>query len=142
MKTWQKVTLILGGSLVLSGVALGVLGYQFLWKNRDAVIAKITEAVERGRAFGAGKPYTACVDEALRQVAGDPGFQEEALIRTSLTACLEVATADSSCDGVPPTSELMRSTTWAIELCQAHAPRAAQACARVIRELQKHCEGK
>ncbi len=141
MKTWQKVVLILAGSGVLSVAVLGVLGYHFVWKKKDALMAASMEADTRGRSFGAGRPKGACVDESMRLLKVDSSFQQEMLIRIELGACLEVAELDDGlCEGVPPSSELMRSATWAVERCEARQMGADQACSRVIRRIQDECE--
>lgn len=139
MKSWQKLVLILGGSAVVSVGVLGVLGYHFVWKKKDQIMAATVEAGERGAAFGKGKSQSACVDEAMRRVTVERGIQEEALLRLWLRTCLEAAQADTTCEGVPPPSELMRSVAWAMAQCDAHQLGQDQACVRMVSDVQKHC---
>ena len=140
MKPWQKLALILGGSAVVSTGVLGVLGYHFIWKKKDQFIAASVEAGERGTAFGKGKPRGACVDEAMRRLKIESGIPEESFIRLALSTCLDAADPDDTCEGVPPSSELMRSVAWAIAQCDARKMHGDQACTRVIGEVQEHCE--
>lgn len=140
MKPWQKLALILSGSAVVSVGVLGVLGYHFVWKKKDQFIAASVEAGQRGEAFGQGKLRGACVDEALRRLKIERGIPEESFIRLSLSTCLDAAEHDDTCEGVPPSSELMRSVTWAMAQCDARKMGGDQACHRVIQEVQEHCE--
>ena len=59
-----------------------------------------------------------------------------------LRICLESAEpVDGFCAGVPPTSDVVESTTWALRECGLSNP-AGSRCTRQMQAKQGYCEGR
>jgi hypothetical protein len=143
MPTWAKVLLALLGAFVLLTVAIGVGGYFYVSRHKDAWVAEAKKVAEEGRAFGEGKEGSQCVDEALRRLRDCNGIMCEARVRLFLSGCLpSAAPSPELCTNAPPRSEVMRSAMWAVNECGRRGMSGSHACTRLMGEVQKYCETK
>lgn len=140
LSTGAKVAIAVVGVLVLvvGGTCAGVA----LWLNANAddLQAKGKVIMQEGAAFGRGKPARACVDEGLRRLPNLDGIMAEATNKVFVESCLKTATVDAAfCAGVPPRDEIMKSATWAVELCAALGKAGDQSCSRLVGAIQERC---
>lgn len=96
-----------------------------------------------GRAHGATTDQEGCVREGLAQqlACGELEVMCQAMAALWGTACMESATPIAGfCDGVPTTSEILESSRWRIEQCDAQGHSGNTQCAQFFSAVQEHCE--
>ena len=60
-----------------------------------------------------------------------------------LRSCLDVTAEPANfCDGVPPTSEIMKTVRWRLAQCEAAGNAGDQTCNRLLQAIQDRCEKK
>lgn len=140
MPKWLRVLLLVVGVGVGTCGLLVSAGMWWFNRNKEALKTKYAEATAAGEAFGQAHDDTECVDEALARKDAKGGFLGQVAGNLFLTACLEVApSAAGFCEGVPPSSRLIESATWAVAACGQRGRGEDQACARMMQEVQKAC---
>lgn len=140
LSTGAKVAITVVAVLVL--VIAGTCGGIALWinANADDLQAKGKAVMQEGAAFGSGKPAGACVDEGLRRLPNLDGIMAEATNKVFVESCLKTATLDAAfCAGVPPRDEIMKSATWAVDLCASLGKPGDQSCSRLVGAIQERC---
>jgi hypothetical protein len=135
-----KVLLILAaGFVVFILVAFGA-GAMWWKANKTRLMEGTSKAMAEGKAFGASRADTACVEEAFRRLDASSGFADEVSNRLFLSACLKAANGTPGfCEKVPAMSEIMSSVKWSLTTCTARARSDNQPCTRLVQEIQKHC---
>jgi len=113
MPTWAKVLLTIVAIGIALFIAAGFVGYHWVMKNKDHLMATRTEGV----AFGKGKDSSACVDGALKRLTGGLTAQIDA--KLFIEGCLTTATPSTPfCADVPPPSEIMKAAQWSVDQCR------------------------
>lgn len=143
----KKILLTLGVVGALSGgacIACGVLGGASLqqWAAGLRQEGLATEA--EAHSFATAHDQTECIDEGRRRdraCGADTAITCHAHAGVFLTRCLDDATpVAGTCDGVPPTTEIMQSVHWSLAACADEASATQQACTRLMQAVQRHCE--
>jgi hypothetical protein len=140
-----KILLIMGvAALVLGVIAITAV---VLWfrSNADELRAGGTAAMEEGQKFGAGKTADACIKEALTRgdTCGSTGFMCEVKQKLFLQQCLGSSEIPAGfCDGVPPKSEILSSTSWLLKKCAGYGRGDDQRCGRLLQAVTEHCDGR
>jgi hypothetical protein len=139
MPTWLKVLLIVLAVIVLGLGALGAIGwgiYTWWQKEGSGLIATIDE----GKAFGADKDRTACVNEAVARIKREGGFTGAVKVRLFFDECLKAAKpVPGFCDNVPAPSSILKSATWLDEMNQKYGLTGIYE-KDLLAEIQKTCE--
>lgn len=141
MPRWLKILLIV--AIVVVVLVLGVVGTGVVWwmKNKDALMARAKEIVAEGKEFGGRNDNQACTDEALSRYKKEPGFSSAISNNVFLRACLEASKpTDGFCEGVPKTSEFMRSAEWQLEQCRRVDLAKDSYCRQLFQPVQQFCE--
>jgi hypothetical protein len=145
MKPATRGLLIGCGSVVLLGVACAVAVVLYVRSHGEEWMAAGKAAQAEGAKAGAKLTDAQCVDGALSNYAKDRGLAGAVAARVWMTGCFGTATATADlCTGVPPESAIMRSATWRVERCDAHAAGLGgdSTCANILAEVQKHCDAR
>jgi hypothetical protein len=138
-----KILLILGaGFVVFISVAFGAGA--LWWKaNKVRLMEGPSKALAEGKAFGASRADTACVEEAFRRLDVSSGFTDEVTHKLFLSACLKAANATPGfCENVPAMSEIMSTVKWTLTTCTGRGRADTQPCSRLLQEIQKHCHSR
>jgi hypothetical protein len=141
MPRWAEILLVILAVFVLVTIAIGVGGYFFVSRHKDAWVAEAKKVAEEGKTFGAGKEGSQCLDEALRRLKDCNGIICEARVRLFLSSCLPSAgPSPELCTNAPPRSQIVRSATWAVNECGRRGMSASQPCTRLMQETLKYCD--
>ena len=128
--------------LVLLVAALVVGGVLWFNANKGRLVEEGRAQQELGAAFGAGKSNQECLREMLTRADACMSLFCEVRTRLFGDACLKASLPSPGfCDGVPKTSEILKSATWAVTSCVALARAGNQGCQRSMQTVQKFCEG-
>jgi len=142
MKPLAKGLLIGCGSIVLLGIVAVVAIGLYINSHGEEWMAAGKAAQEAGAKAGASLTDVQCVDGALSNYAKDRGMTGAVAARVWMAGCFGTARATPDlCVGVPAESEIIRSATWRIEQCDAHAAGLGgdSTCANILAEVQKQC---
>ena len=142
IRAWQKGTclgmtsrLTLAAFLSTSLACSGIFDPEAFREQGEAAMAE-------GRAHGATTDQEGCVRDGLtRQLAcGELEVMCQAMAALWGQACMEsAAPVEGFCAGVPPTSEIMASSQWRIEQCDAQGHSGNTQCAQFFSAVQEHC---
>ena len=136
----MRVLLIILGVIVLLVVAVGAIAFIMLKKHGPELRERVAKTEEAGRAFGTGKPDTACVDEAFVQVRQCKGLLCEVEVQAFMTFCLDAAEPTAElCQGVPKPQNIMDTVKWSLAECERRGLPQNKPCTRLIQAVQKHC---
>lgn len=133
-------------AMVLAGRAFGNHTSAWVQDLRGAASAEATEArlasaADEGRAYGASKPASSCIDEIERRrraCAVDVCFAES---RAFADGCFARAKPDAqACKGVPGTEDLAKTIYWRLSRCGDRGM-ADGSCDAAMGALQRHCDG-
>ncbi|MBS2027578.1 MAG: hypothetical protein JST54_06725 [Deltaproteobacteria bacterium] len=140
MPTWLKVTL----GVVAAGIALFLLliGGIFLYvrSHKDELISAGKEAMSAGAAYGTNQTAQGCIDEGLHRLTGISSFGDEVKNNLWATGCLQAAAPTPGfCNDVPLEGEILKTASWRLAQCNAHAGVDPQRCQRFLQVWQKAC---
>lgn len=143
MRTWLKVVLALGGTLLLGALLVVGAGVWWFRANRDRLAKDGAAARAAGARYGATHQKEECIEEGLREVEGCGlvGFKCEALNNLRLRSCLGVAATGPAdvCATAPATSDVMSSVAWLQGECARRGRPGSAACTRLFQTVLGAC---
>lgn len=143
MPGWLKVLLIvllIGILLVVGAIAIG--GF-WLYRNKDAIVAKTKATAEDARKFGQGTDNQGCVNETISRYKADPGWTSAMSSMIFVRFCLdESRDTPGFCDEVPKQREFMKTAQWRKEQCQRAGLEGDTHCQNIFTPIQQFCEEK
>jgi hypothetical protein len=141
MPTWLKVTLIVGGLLLVLLVAsVGTLVYLGV-KHGPALVEAGKRSIEEGNAYGRATDEQGCVDEAVARHKRAQGFS--GIINTSffMNSCLEVSRPTPHfCDAVPQRTDFTKAARWQLDECKRYGLTPERQCGQLFQQVQQYCE--
>jgi hypothetical protein len=141
MPGWLKVLLIvlLVGILLVVGVIAA--GGFWLYRNKDALVAKTKAIAEEGRNFGENSDNQGCVNETISRYKADPGFMSAMSNAIFVRICLDSSRATPGfCDAVPKQTEFRRTAQWRKEQCRRVGLERDSYCPSLFTPVQQFCE--
>jgi hypothetical protein len=136
----MRVLLIILGVIVLLLIAVGAIGYVMMKKHGPQLRERFEKTEAEANAFGAGKPDTACVDEAFVRLRRCDGLMCEVEVQGFTTFCMQAAEPTAElCKGIPKPQNIMDTVKWSLEECDRRGLPQNKPCTRLIQTVQKHC---
>jgi len=134
MPTWAKVLLAIFAIIAALLIAAGFIGYHWVMKNKDQLMASRKE----GAAFGRDKDAAQCIDTALSKIDGT--LTKTIAARTFVAGCLTTASGMSElCATIPPRDEFMKRAKWTLDQCRDRGTVDQQGCSQVFQEVEQYC---
>ena len=143
MPGWLKVLLIilLIGILFVVGV-IAAAGF-WLYRNKDALVAKTKAIDDEGRNFGEKTDNQGYVNETISRYKADPGFTSAISNGIFMRICLDKSRDTAGfCDDVPKQREFMKAAQWKKDQCQGAGLEHDTHCQNLFTPIQQFCEEK
>ena len=141
----MKVLLLVLGLCFVGAILLVVGAATWVYQNKDELKAGVERIHDEGQRFGEGTDQDGCLAEATRRVRAECGAIGpvcETKISMFLRVCLDYAApVDGFCNGVPSSSDIVESTSWAIRECGLGDSASGSRCTRQMQTKQRFCEG-
>ena len=141
MPTWLKVVLIVGGLLVVLGIAAAAGLFFVARKYGPGLIEAGKHSIDEGREYGRRTDNEGCLNEAVARHSRADGFG--AIIGTNLflRTCLEASRPTPHfCDDVPAPTEFMKSARWQMDECKRYGLKPESQCGQLFQQVQQFCE--
>ena len=143
MPGWLKALLI----VVIVGVVLaaGVIaaGVYYVYRNKDAWLARAKEVATEGKDFGKHTDNQGCVDEGISRYKKDPGLTGVLSNSVFLRTCLEASRATSGfCDNIPKATEFVKTAQWRVQQCRQVGLGSDSNCPNLFTPVQQFCQGR
>lgn len=137
---WWAILLIVFGVLaLLGGLVIGGAVWWFA-SNKDRLIAEGKQSTEEGNAYAASHDRNACVDEGLRKLDACSGIMCEAQTKIFTSTCIQsAAPMPTFCNGVPPSTEIVKTSRWLIDECARRGKPGNQRCTRLLQVVPEMC---
>ena len=141
MPGWLKALLI----VVIVGVVLaaGVIaaGVYYVYRNKDAWLARAKEVATEGKDFGKHTDNQGCVDEGISRYKKDPGLTGVLSNSVFLRTCLEASRATSGfCNDVPKATEFVKTAQWRVQQCRQVGLGSDSNCPNLFTPVQQFCQ--
>src|SRR5438105_13407388 len=141
MPGWLKALLI----VVIVGVVLaaGVIaaGVYYVYRNKDAWLARAKEVATEGKDFGKHTDNQGCVDEGISRYKKDPGLTGVLSNSVFLRTCLEASRATSGfCDNIPKATEFVKTAQWRVQQCRQVGLGSDSNCPNLFTPVQQFCQ--
>ncbi len=137
---WWGILLIIFGVLAFLGLlAIGGI-YWWVTANKDRLLAVGEEGAREGETFASDREQSECVDEGIRKLSSCNGLMCEAQVKIFTETCIrEAEPTPGFCDGVPPKSEIVKASMWAINECSRRGKPNNQRCTRLVQAVLEAC---
>ncbi len=141
MPTWLKVTLIVGGILLVLFIGVVAAGFYVVGTYGPALVETGKKGIEEGETFGRRTDNEGCLTESLARHKSSQGLGDLIKANVFLRACLEASTPTPGfCEGVPARTEFIKSAHWQRERCHQQGFPDGGQCQQVFAQVQQFCE--
>ena len=141
MPGWLKALLIVAIVVVLLIVGVVGIGAFYIYKNKDAWMARAKEVANEGRSVGNTTDNQGCVDESLSRYKKEPGMTSVISNTIFMRTCLEASKPTPGfCDQVPKSTEFMKSADWRLKQCRLAGLQSDNNCQNLFTPVQQFCE--
>jgi hypothetical protein len=141
MPTWLKVVLIVGGLLVVLGIAAAVGLFFVARKYGPALLEAGKHSMEEGREYGRRTDNEGCLNEAVARHSRADGLGAVISNNIFFRACLEASRPTPHfCDDVPRPTEFMKSAHWQLDECKRYGLSTENQCGQLFQQVQQFCE--
>jgi len=141
MPGWLKALLIVLVFIVVLVAGVVIAGVYWVYRNKDALIARSKAVATEGRDFGRGTDNQGCVDESIMRYKHEPGFTATISNSIFMRTCLDASrTTLGFCDNVPKQTEFIKSAQWRTEQCRRVDLASDHNCQNLFTPVQQFCE--
>lgn len=135
--------LLIGCSLFLILVVIGLAGFTFYWKRQGPEIMEGgREAREEGLRAGLANSESQCVSDALARYSTERGIPTAIAGSLWLDGCLQSSRFEQDfCIGVPKESEFIATAQWRSTRCAGFGMQQDAGCRNIAGRVQIYCEG-
>jgi len=141
MPGWLKALLIVAVVVVLLIVGVVGIGAFYIYRNKDAWMARAKEVAAEGKSFGSTTDNQGCVDESLSRYKKEPGFTAIISNTVFMRTCLDASKPTPGfCDEVPKSTEFMKSAEWRFKQCRLAGLQSDNNCQNLFTPVQQFCE--
>jgi len=135
--------LIVAIVVVLLIVGVVGIGAFYIYRNKDAWMARAKEVAAEGKSFGSTTDNQGCVDESLSRYKKEPGFTAIISNTVFMRTCLDASKPTPGfCDEVPKSTEFMKSADWRLKQCRLAGLQSDNNCQNLFTPVQQFCEMK
>jgi hypothetical protein len=133
------VLAVLGVLVLCCGILVGGIVW-WAAKNKDRLASEGKKVMVEAEAYAASHNQNDCVEEGLRRVDACSGFVCEGMAKVFTSTCVKKAQkVEGFCDGVPPKSEIIKTSLWIVEECDRRGKTGSQQCNRLMQEVPEAC---
>ena len=134
--------LLIGCSLFIILVVIGLAGFTFYWKRQGPeIMAGGQKSLAEGKEAGLSNSESQCVADAVARYSTDPGIRAAIARSLWLDGCLESSSAEADfCTGVPEESSLIATAQWRSTRCAGFGLQQDPGCRNVVGRIQNYCE--
>lgn len=142
MSSTVKIILALVAVMFLGIVGVGVAGYMWIESNSEQLKQQGEAIKAEAEKYGREHNQNHCVGASLKKLDRCDGIICRAKVGVFLSHCLEHSqVVPGFCDSIPHSNDIMGTVTWSLKVCTDVGRAGDQPCARLMRSMQKHCDG-
>ena len=141
MPGWLKALLIVLVIIIVLVVGIVGIGAFWVYRNKDAWIAKGKAIATEAKDFGQNTDNQGCVAEAISRYKAEPGIGKAISTSIFVRVCLDASKPTPGfCDNVPKQHEFIKAAQWKMEQCRRVDLSSDSNCQNLFTPVQQFCE--